>query len=180
MSLKITAAETQKQINKIYELYMNAFPEIERKPFSFLLDKQKDKSVDLLYIENDIDEFVGEAISVKYKDMILLDYFAMDSQKRGNGYGSQALKLLIERYSEKRFILEIERDDVECENLEQRKRRKKFYLKNGMKLMNFNVNLFGEEMNILTYNCRVTFEEYHSIYKNVFGDKYANKVVLVK
>ena len=75
--------------------------------------------------------------------------------------------------------MEIERDDIECGNKEQRIKRKKFYLKNSMQLMDYNVCLFGEEMNILTYQCNVSFEEYYSIYLNVFGEKAAKNVYLL-
>ncbi len=180
MSIKIVDATGQEQLNNIYELYMKAFPKIERKPFSVISDKQKEGTVDILSIENEDGEFIGEAITVKYKDLVLLDYFAIDPEKRSAGYGSLALKLLHKRYDKKRFILEIERDDVECDNKEQRIKRKNFYLKNSMQLMDYNVCLFGVEMNILTYNCSVTFEEYHDIFINVFGDKTAQNVTLAE
>ena len=179
MNIKLVEATGKDQIEKIYELYMNAFPKSERKPFSIIIKKQKEGTVDILSIENENNEFVGEAITAKYKDLVLLDYFAIDPEKRSSGYGSLALALLQEKYNNKRFILEIERDDIDCENKEQRIKRKKFYLKNSMQLMDYNVCLFNEEMNILTYKCHVSFEEYYSIYLNVFGEKTAKNVWLL-
>ena len=111
--------------------------------------------------------------------MVLLDYFAIAPESRGQNVGSTALKMLFERYKNKRFILEIENTEIESDNLEERKRRKAFYLKNGMSVMPYKVNLIGVEMEILTRNCDVTYEEYYSIYENTFSDEYCSKIEMI-
>lgn len=101
--------------------------------------------------------------------MVLLDYFAVAANKRGKGVGSAAIQLLKERYANKRFFLEIERTDVKAENLEERCRRREFYLKNGLAPISLFVELFKVEMEVLTNHCMVSFEEYYQLYIETFG-----------
>lgn len=58
------------------------------------------------------------AIVIVYDDLCLLDYFAVLPQRRGMGAGSSALKLLLNRYADKRLLLEIESTKKEASNSE--------------------------------------------------------------
>ena len=44
--------------------------------------------------------------------------------------------------------------------------------------MDWKVNLFGVEMEIMAYRCTVGFEEYHEMYKTVFSGKLASRIRL--
>lgn len=167
------------KLDKIEELYMKAFPEIERKPFDLIIEKCNNGLLEIITIESDNCDFLGFAILILHDDMVLLDYFAIAPESRGKNVGSTTLKLLFERYKNKRFILEIENTEIECDNSQERKRRKAFYIRNGMSVMPFKVNLIGVEMEVLTYDCEVTYEEYYSIYKNTFSDEYCSKIKLI-
>ena len=90
------------------------------------------------------------------------------------------LKLLNEKYADKRMILEIENPEVPSDNTPERIRRKGFYLRNGMVVMPFRVDLFGVEMLILTNGRPVTFDEYLSIFINVFSPLIKSKVRLIE
>ena len=49
-----------------------------------------------------------------------------------------------------------------------------------MKEMPFIVSFFGTEMEVLTYNFPITFEEYHSVYKKEFGKIISRKVRFIR
>jgi len=100
-----------------------------------------------------------------------LDYFAFAPQKRGKGYGSTALKALLEFYEGRRMIIEIETTSQETDNLEERIRRKRFYHKNGITDLGFMADLFGVRMEILSNNTRVTFDEYLELYVKTYGER---------
>ncbi len=168
-----------KYLDVIKNLYLIAFPRSERKPFKLILEKCNSGLMEINIIQNDFDDFLGFAIMIINNDMVLLDYFAIAPEHRGQNIGSSALKMLFEKYKDKRFILEIENTDIECDNTEERVRRKAFYLKNEMTVMPFKVNLFGVEMEVLTQNCEVSYEEYCSIYKNTFSDEICRKIKLI-
>ena len=174
--MNLRNASFLKDWKKIKKLYMSAFPKCERKPLSVIRYKQHKKVADVWVIE-DADEFVGLAITMNGDDMVLLDYFAIDDVKRGKEYGSKALKMLQDKYAARRFFLEIERTDVEADNLAESKRRKAFYLRNDMSEMGVYAKLFGVDMELLGHHCNVSFEEYRNLYISNYG-RLAEKNVL--
>ena len=166
MQLKIATTDTQ--LTKIHQLYEEAFPASEKKPFEFILQKRGTGSFELLEIVDEEENFCGLAIMMLYKELALLDYFAIAPECRGKGVGGKALKALQEMYAAGKFMLEIESTvGLGAEFPEEEKvlrlRRKAFYLQNGMRPMDFMVDLFGVEMEILVYGESVTFEEYYSV-----------------
>ena len=60
-----------------------------------------------------------------------------------------------------------------------RLRRKSFYLRNGMRPMDFCVDLFGVEMEILVCGESVTFEEYYSVLKSTVPPELIQNVRLL-
>ena len=166
--MNLKKAVTCKDWKQIKKLYIAAFPKCERKPLSIIWYKQHKKAAEVWMLEEE-GEFIGLAITMNGPDLVLLDYFAIEDGKRGKGYGSKALKLLHEKYVKYRLFLEIERTDVEADNIEERKRRKAFYLQNGMTELNVHAVLFGVEMELLGYQCEVSFEEYYNLYVSNYG-----------
>ena len=180
MELFLVEAYDLKRLLNIYRLYRKAFPSNERKPFVLMLKKRRKKIFEILSIEDRNGAFVGLAIIIKYRDLALLDYFAVAPGKRSSGIGSKAFQILKSRYSKYRFFLEIENTYIETPDIAERKRRKNFYLKNGMSEIPFIVELFGVEMELMGNGCKLTFEEYHSIFTGIFGKIISNNVRLIK
>ena len=173
--MKVIKVSTAKQYLKIYGLYQYSFPVREKKPFFSIVKRNKNGKMDMWYIEEN-GNFIGLAITMKWKDMVLLDYFAINKNLRSNGYGSKSLRMLQKYYEGRRFLLEIENVYENAHNQKDRERRKKFYLNNNMKSMDMFVHLFGTDMEILGYNCMVSYEEYLSIYANIFSIKKASLI----
>ena len=86
--------------------------------------------VEILGIYDD-NAIVGFLILRKYESICYLAYFAVNREKRSAGIGSQALKLLIERYPDAQIVTEFEAPDDSCDNNAFRLRRRDFYLRNG-------------------------------------------------
>lgn len=178
--MKLIKASTQQQFDTIQDLYITSFPQCERKPYKIMLEGQERGVVDIWYIidsesNEDIEVFIGLAITMKTKDLVLLDYFAIDSEKRACGYGSKALALLQEHYSSKRFFLEIENVYGQADNQELREKRKHFYINNNMQELGMSANIYGTPMEILVHGCTLSYEEYLSVYLDVYGqDRLAN------
>lgn len=183
----MTTKMQEKQLRDLYEL---AFPKEEKKPFSIIMQKQKEGIVEILCIEdNAIDNeepiFLGLAITILYKDYVLLDYFAIEPSQRGSGVGSQVIKLLRERYSQKNIFLEIENttpifQKVSQEELAIRNRRKAFYMRNGLTPMDYYIDLFGVEMIIMVFDKPITFEIYRELYEKTFSTKFIKNVKLIE
>ena len=131
-------------------------------------------------MQNETGDFLGEVITILYRDILLLDYFAVVPEYRGKGIGRQALKAVVSHAGERRVLLEIETTKKPSENKAERIRRKNFYLRNGMREMEYTVQLFGIEMELMTYRCEVSFSEYHALFREVFGSAAAEHVRLTE
>lgn len=160
---------------KVYNLYQSVFPASEKKPFSMIQSMYKKGKSDVWYCEEN-GKFAGLVITINGPDKILLDYLAVAKNRRGQGIGSKILQKMREQYLGKGIFLEIEIVDDSAENYEERKRRKQFYLANGMKPMNVFVELFGVDMELLGFDCFLTFEEYHDFYRDNYNEWAAEHV----
>ena len=179
MTIILKDATEEKQVEDIRKLYESSFPKSEKKPFDFMRKKQKEGYFDMLAIEEEEGKFCGLAIMLLAGGWALLDYLAIDPGCQGTGLGSRTLEALQERYGKERIVVEIESTIREAEgsgNGRERLRRKAFYLRNGMVPMGFLVDLFGVEMEVLTFGSRITFEQYHGIYAKVLPEEMAEKV----
>lgn len=179
MNIRITEQLTKTQMKDLKRLYQDAFPASEKKPFWLIRKKQREGITEILGLVNEENRLVGEIITIEWQDLLLVDYFAIVEDVRGQGCGAQALHLLQERYKDKRILLEIETPKVPCENIQERVRRKRFYQSCGMESMDYHVGLFGVEMEIMTYQCQVSFDEYHDIFIGVYGKHFAKKVTKI-
>lgn len=178
--MKLITELDKNRLKKIQDLYNEAFPQAERKAFDLLLKTRDNGHAEILSVENENNDFLGLAITAQYQDMVLLDYFAISPHLRSAGIGSKVFQLLTQRYADRRFFLEIERADVTANNQLQRKKRKAFYLKNGMQNVPFTVNLCGIEMEILAYHCELSFHDYFNLYHSLFGERISRHISLVK
>ncbi len=166
--MKLAKITKLSQWRRIHRLYMSAFPDCERKPFALIIYMYLKGGADIWALESD-GELVGFTVTLKERDMVLIDYFAIAEDKRGLGFGSQALKLLQNLYRGKRLFLEIESVYEASENLGERIRRKNFYLRNNMTEIRVMVNVFGTPMELLGFSCTVNYAEYLSVYVNSMG-----------
>lgn len=177
--MKIRKATEKETLAQIKSLYKKAFPRKERKPWRLIIKKQAEGTMEILTIEDEDGSFLGLSIFAFDKDLALLDYFAISGNRRGQGIGSEAIQLLQKRYQDKRLVLEIESTKHETKELAMRKSRKEFYLKNGLHPMDFDVKLFGVEMEILANCQQLSFEEYLNIYIHACGRAYSKYIFLI-
>ena len=86
MSIKLKQVFSGERLMEIHALYETAFPAGEKKPFSMIISGQETGLVEILSAEEN-DTFLGLAIMAKSGDRVLLDYFAIASERRGQGTG---------------------------------------------------------------------------------------------
>ena len=144
---------------QLYDLYDKAFPEQEKKPLQVMEQLAADAGLAI----NLIDEEQNRA---------LLDYYAIAPEKRNGGYGSKGLEVLLERFKNYKYIFEIETQDEKAENAEERKRRKAFYLRNGLKETGLFVNVYDTDFELLTPDGELTFWEYVDFLREVMYEEY--------
>lgn len=117
-------------LNKVEALAIGAFPPEEYLPPSKLIEMAKEDGFDF-YALYDGDIFVGFIAVRTYKQLAYLFFLAIDSNLRSNGYGSKAIRTLLELYPGKHQVVDMEMIDESARNNEQRMKRRSFYLRNG-------------------------------------------------
>lgn len=155
---------------QFYTLYETAFPEEEKKPVSLMEQLEKQGKMELLAIEEN-EEFIGLAINMLSEKTALLDYFAIVPEKRCGGNGSRAVRALQEKFQGKKYIFEIEIQDVTAPNAKERKRRKSFYLRNGLKETGIFANVYQTDFELLTPDGDLTFQEYLEMLYYILGEE---------
>lgn len=168
MELIYRSLENNGDWEKIKRLYKKAFPLRERKPLWMIKAVVKKQKADV-WIAEEGNEFLGFAITMTANGLVMLDYLAMKDTARGKGYGSSFLQWLQKKYEGFRFFLEIESVYVEAKNMQQRINRKNFYQRNGMQEAGVLAKVFGVELESLSYDCRITFDEYKRLYTTCYG-----------
>ena len=164
---------------RLYGLYLRAFPPRERKPFGTIVRMAKEGRADLWTIRMD-GRFAGLAAAVNGPNMVLLDYFAVRKTLRGRGVGSAALRMLMERYRDRGFFVEIESTREEAANRTEREKRKRFYVNCGLEPMDTEVDIFGVRMELLGVRCHLDFEGYCKFYREHYNPRVAEHIRPVK
>jgi GNAT superfamily N-acetyltransferase len=125
------------QKNNFERIYLEAFPSNERRDFNLLIKGIKSNNYFMfaLVIESNV-----SAIACIYSPInnsfALLDYFAVESNLRGNGIGSIFFRKLVENNSIHAWNLLLEVEDPLFDNDDQIKtKRIQFYENNGAKLI---------------------------------------------
>ena len=153
---------------QVKDIYCEAFPKCERKPFFMLKHSVRTGKVQMLAaMEGEL--LLGFLAAVPYEDMVMVDYLAVSDKIRSKGTGSRLLQELCSRFAEKKVVLLIERPDVPAENINQRLDRRKFYFKNQFTSSGIYINGAGGEMEVLNFGGMVSGQEYMKLQKYALG-----------
>ncbi len=160
--------EKQKSWKEIKEIYLEAFPKSERKPFCTIQYSVKTGKAQLLTaMENRI--LQGFIMVIPYKDMVMVDYLAVSGKIRSRGTGSKILQEVCRHFPDKKIVLLIEKLDDSAENKEQRIARRKFYFKNGFTSSNIYITGHSGNMEILNFGGTVSLQEYMDLQRYALG-----------
>ena len=136
-------------LDKVEALNREAFPEEERVPISEFLRYTNDEQSHFFAFYNEKCFYVS--------------FFAIMPHLRSHGYGGEIIHKLTEFY-QKTMVLEVERLDEECDNLEQRQARMDFYKRNGFKTSNAFLEYDGLSFEILYLGDHFDEEAYRDIF----------------
>ena len=89
----------QSQWNDVKNIYMEAFPKAERKPF-FFLKRAVRKGKSEIWVASESDVVAGFIVLIPYHDMILVEYLAVSNQIRSKGTGSKILGEICRQYDD--------------------------------------------------------------------------------
>ena len=150
-------------LEKVEQLNTEAFPEEERTPLSELL-RYGDGEYSHFFAFYDGNEFVGFVFSVYNDKAFYISFFAIMPHLRSHGYGGKIIDKLVDFY-QRTMVLEVERLDEPCDNLEQRKARMDFYKRNGFRSSRAYLEYDGLSFEILYKGPFFDEEAYRDIFK---------------
>lgn len=173
-----------KTLADVLKIYEDSFPENERRPVSGV-ERQIDSNNDynfFVVLENDFP--VGMAVVwVIERRFIFIEHLAIAENRRSEGIGSKAMKLLADK-SPFPIIIEVEKNLPEMteEQLGNCERRLKFYKKLGFRLSDgeyvqppYTKQLQPVPMSLMEREGHLLDEDFESvkqaIYKNVYKVK---------
>lgn len=169
MNLNLKAVDkTLPEYKRIKKLYHDAFPMDERAPFWLLRKRADRENVDFWAVYSE-EEWVGLAYVISREDLSYLFYLAIAQEVRGKGYGSAVLGAIKEKYAGSRIILAIEELDENAPNYQERIKRKQFYEKNGLRLLNCKMREAKVIYDVMGIADDVAPEEYGDMMKQYLG-----------
>lgn len=162
MILSTTAiTETFTQLGEIEVLAKEAFPPEEYLAPATLIYMSKNRELDFLALF-DNQCLVGYMVVKTHRNMVYLFFLAISPQYRSCGYGSRALETLKYLYPSMQQVVDLEMLDDAADNIEQRKSRRAFYIRNGYKATGHFLSYLGVDYEILCMDDKldlITFKE---------------------
>ena len=161
-----------KNISKdIKPLFISAFPRDERPPAHIFFSSFKKKS-NTLYGFYEEETFIGFTSVVVIRDICYIYFLAVSPNMRDQGYGSQILLFIKEKYKEYNLLLCYEEVKEKYKDYGQRLKREQFYLRNGFKKNPLKTNEFGVVFQTAKIGTIIiTFKDYQDIFGTAFSRK---------
>lgn len=166
--MEFTAAK-ENQWAQIKEIYLEAFPKRERKPY-FTLRRSVKKKQAVVMTAAEGGQLLGFTVLIPYRDMVMVDYLAVSSKIRSKGTGSYIMEQVCKHFADQTVVLLIERLDDLADNRDQRIARRKFYVKNGFTSADIFISGASGDMEILNYGGTVSQEDYMDLQKYALGN----------
>ena len=152
-------------LEKVEHLNKEAFPEEERVSLEEFLSYQDRDDANFFAFYNE------EEFAISNQKAFSISFFAIMPHLRSHGYGREILEKLTDFY-QRTMILEVERLDEDCDNLEQRKARMDFYRQNGFKSANAFLEYDGLSFEILYRGDHFDEEAYRDIFQKLQDESY--------
>lgn len=166
MSLEFANIDNYKK--QVETLFVSAFPREERPPLWVMIRRSRQGRAELRAVLDD-GRFVGMIFVVGNSEVKTLMFLAVADDMQNSGYGTRILQAVHRKYSDVKLFLNIEPLDETADNYEQRCRRKRFYERNGMELLDYQVREAGVTYEMMTFGEYVTKEEYEGVMQVMYG-----------
>ena len=159
----------------VKRLQKTAFPKSEQMPLAamHLLALRKGIEYTAYY---DSDLFCGITYTVVTGTDVFVLYLAVDDAVRSNGYGSEILAFLKEKYPAKQISPNVEPPDNGADNIEQRIKRIAFYKRNGFSLTGYRAKDYSHEYLIMSTAHNFKIEGYKGALNKLSMHTYVPKI----
>ena len=166
--MKIRNEKVKLRNADVKHVYVDSFPKNERMPFPMMVAMSKLWNTDFLgFYEGDT--LCGLVYLAHNSKIVFVMFLAVDKTLRSKGYGSAILQEIQNKYPNKKIIISIEPCDQKCPDIELRKRRKDFYMRNGYKETGYLMKLNSVVQEIIIINGEFNkkqFRTFFALYSN--------------
>ena len=136
---------------RVKEIYTSAFEKRDRMPFAMMSLMSCLPSTDLLCF-CDGETVCGFVYTASLGNVSFIMFFAVDEALRSKGYGGRILDIMQARRPGNKIIVTIERCLPDAPDLEQRQRRRAFYLRCGYAPTGYLIKLGNATQEVLIKN----------------------------
>lgn len=154
---------------QVNALAKEAFPPEEYLAPTELVKMAQSDDFDFLALLDE-DTFVGFMVVMLYENMAYLFFLAIDTDNRGNGYGSRAIETLKAEYPDKIHTVDFEMLDDAAPNQEQREKRRSFYLRNGYRETGLFLSYLGVDYEVFCMGERFNVDTFKAMMKTIQVD----------
>ena len=151
MNLRAEKVAKSKRKQEIKELYFSSFLKEDRMPFWMMLIMSYLWHTEFIAFYDD-DTLCGFVYMATLRKVTFVMFFAVPENLRSKGYGSLILDEVQALHSNHKIVISIEPCDDNAEDIQQRLRRKSFYLRNGYAETGYFMKLGGKEQEIIIKN----------------------------
>lgn len=157
--MQIRVEKVKLHSENVKRIYFEAFPKKERMPFPMMVAMSKLWNTQF-FAFYDGDTLCGFVYLAQNSKLVFVMFFAVDQSLRSKGYGSAILHEIQKMYPNKKIIISIEPCDEKASDIELRKRRKAFYMRNGYKETGYMMKLNGVIQEIIIINGEFVKKEF--------------------
>jgi GNAT superfamily N-acetyltransferase len=161
----------------VQNLLVEAFPPEERPKFDIMIEKADQGLADFWVIREE-NRAIGMAYILMVEDIAYLFYFAVDSTCRGKGYGTTAMKTIMEKYKDSKLLFSIEDWEEEADNTEQRIKRHQFYLRCGLIDLPFKLKGNGMIFAVMSNSDTIDSEKCRAVIEGIMGAPVGNMEIV--
>jgi hypothetical protein len=163
----MTEADNAWDMSQTRMLYESAVPLMEKKPFRLFIDRKASGKLEVKVLKDEKGLFAAFMIVPVYADIVLVDYFEIMDDYKGQGVEPEALEQIKEILPGARIAIVARKDDTE---------RNAFYEAAGMKKADYGIKEGDVELDIYIspeeYDY-IEFDELSRTYANAYGTEIA-------
>ena len=164
-----------KNIADIERLNAEAFPVEEQIPIYDLVRMSKQDEYVLLAAYEE-ERFIGFTFLTVKKPSVYLFLLAVSASLRSKGYGGKIVQSICKIYSDCQIVVDIQRIDEPCNNLQQRLKRREFYLRNGFHPTSSYLLFNGMNFDILCSNPSFNKNAFKKVLESMKGNGFSLEI----
>lgn len=167
MDLRVEEVKYSNSKKEVKEMYHSSFSKEDRMPFALMVLMSYLWNTEFLAFYDD--ELCGFVYMATISKQTFVMFIAVKENLQSKGYGSRMLEIIQKMHAHNKIIISIEPYDENAKDIENRVKRKLFYLRNGYFETGYLMKLGVKKQEILIKNGvfdKLRFQLFFMIYSS--------------